>query len=250
MKFTNATWCQTIDDQINEMVVEFLSDCTTITPAASTVDDKPGLHLLDILHKNVSGTHRRRQGDSIEPVMPSATELHEAGVHFKVSNSCGFAGAVSFQEGVLSIPQIQFYDHIDRMLLNLMVLEKLHPCAGNGVMAFLILMDNLINTTKDVALLKSKGIIENGLGSDEAVANLMNSTLTNGSVMSPDSGLHDVLREVNAYRKKPWNSWRASLIHTYFSNPWVFISLVAATALLTATLMQTVYIVMPFYKKG
>jgi hypothetical protein len=68
--------------------------------------------------------------------------------------------------------------------------------------------------------------------------------------MSPDSGLHDVLREVNAYRKKPWNSWRASLIHTYFSNPWVCISLVAATALLTATLMQTVYIVMPFYKKG
>jgi hypothetical protein len=33
-------------------------------------------------------------------------------------------------------------------------------------------MDNLVDTAEDVALLKSKGIIKSGLGSDEAVVNL------------------------------------------------------------------------------
>uniref|UniRef100_J3N8V3 Uncharacterized protein n=1 Tax=Oryza brachyantha TaxID=4533 RepID=J3N8V3_ORYBR len=136
------------------------------------------------------------------------------------------------------------------MFLNLMAFERLHPGAGNDVNSFVWFMDELINTAKDVRLLKSKGIIEHGLGSDKAVADLINKTLTKGAVMDPDSSLHNVVKEVDAYCKKPWNSWRASLIHTYFSNPWVFISLVAATTLVFTALIQTVYAALSFKKKS
>nr|ABA94132.1 expressed protein [Oryza sativa Japonica Group] len=122
------------------------------------------------------------------------------------------------------------------------------PGRRNDVTEFVYLMDNLVDTAEDVALLKSKGIIKSGLGSDEAVVNLINMVLTRGAVMSRDSSLRDVLQDANAHRDRTWNKWRASLIHTYFSNPWVFISLVAAIILLVATLLQTAYTVVPFYQ--
>jgi hypothetical protein len=181
--------------------------------------------------------------------MPSAAELREAGIHFKVSTGEGFAGTVSFERGVLRVPKIFLYDDAERMFLNLMAFEQLRPGAGNEVTAFVSFMDDLINTAKDVRLLRAKEIIESGLGSDEAVANLINNTLTKGSVMDEDSSLNDVLVEVDVYCKKRRNRWRAILLHTYFSNPWVFISLVAATILLVATVIQTVYAILSFNNK-
>jgi len=38
-------------------------------------------------------------------------------------------------------------------------------------------------------------------------------------------------------------------MNNYLSNPWVFISFVAAVILLIATIMQTIYTVVPFYTK-
>jgi hypothetical protein len=180
--------------------------------------------------------------------MPCAAELNEAGIHFNLSDKNGFGGGVTFKGGVLNIPKIILYDNAERIFLNLMAFERLYPGAGNDVTAFVFFMDLLIDTAKDVALLRSKEIIKNGLGSDKAVADLINKTLTKGAVLSEDSSLRDVLSDVNAYYKKPLNKLRASFIHTYFSNPWVFISLVAAVILLIATLMQTVYTIVPFYK--
>nr|TKW01064.1 LOW QUALITY PROTEIN: hypothetical protein SEVIR_8G152700v2 [Setaria viridis] len=46
------------------------------------------------------------------------------------------------------------------------------------------------------------------------------------------------------------NKWCAIFMNNYLSNPWVFISLVAAVILLIATIVQTIYtIVVPFYTK-
>ncbi|EEE52233.1 hypothetical protein OsJ_34163 [Oryza sativa Japonica Group] len=219
-------------------------------PLCLVEDDNPlCLHPLHALQKGTSGARRHRRGLATNFVMPCAAELHEAGIHFKLSDRKGFVGGVSFEGGVLSIPRVLFWDNAERVFLNLMAFERLHPGAGNEVMAFVYFMDNLIDTAKDVALLRSKGIITSGLGSDEAVAKLINKILTKGAVMSPDSSIRDVLREINAHCKKPWNKWRATLMHTYFSNPWVFISLLAAIILLLATLMQTIYTVVPFYNK-
>lgn len=86
------------------------------------------------------------------------------------------------------------------------------------------------------------------MGSDKAVADLINKTLAKGAVLKEDSSIIDVLTDVNAYYKKPLNKLRASFIHTYFSNPWVFFSLIGAVILLVATVMQTVYTIVPFYK--
>jgi hypothetical protein len=113
------------------------------------------------------------------------------------------------------------------------------PCVRN----------NVIDSTKDVALLSSKGIIQNAIGSDKVVAKLFNS-ISKDMVLEPESALEIVHREVNAYCRKPWNMWRANLIHTYFQSPWAFLSLAATFFLLVMTIMQTVYTVMQYYQGG
>lgn len=129
---------------------------------------------------------------------------------------------------------------------DMMAFERLHVGAGNDVTAYVFFMNNIVDSAKDVALLSSKGIMQNAVGSDKAVAKLFNS-IAKDVVLEPESALDDVHRQVNAYCRQPWNKWRANLIHTYFRSPWAFLSLSAAVFLLM-TVMQTVYTVLLFYK--
>ncbi|CAN1842389.1 UPF0481 protein At3g47200 [Linum perenne] len=65
--------------------------------------------------------------------------------------------------------------------------------------------------------------------------------------LDPESSLELVHKRVNAYCNKPWNEWRANLIHTYFRNPWAILSLVAAIFLFALTIAQTIYTIYPYY---
>uniref|UniRef100_A0A0D9XV50 Uncharacterized protein n=1 Tax=Leersia perrieri TaxID=77586 RepID=A0A0D9XV50_9ORYZ len=246
-KLLHIAGCDKDDQHINKRVLDVLLSCAVTVQ--SPVDDHLGLHPLDVLHKSVRGARPQHSKPLTEvPHMPSAAEIRESGIHFKKSEATGFEGAVKFEGGILSVPPMLFKDEAERMFLNLMAFERLHPTAGNDVTTFVYFMDHLVKTASDVRLLRSKEIIDYRLGSDEAVANLINNTLSKGVVICKDSNLNDVIREVSAYCKNPWNGWWANLIHTHFSSPWVFISLVAATLLLTAAVMQTIYTAMAFYK--
>jgi hypothetical protein len=145
------------------------------------------------------------------------------------------------------MPTVPVDDSTEYMFLNMMAFERLHVGAGNDVTAYVFFMDNIIDSAKDVALLSSKGIIQNAVGSDKAVAKLFNS-ISRDVVLEQDSALDAVQRQVNGYFRQPWNMWRANLIHTYFRSPWAFLSLAAAVFLLVMTIMQTVYTVMPYYR--
>ncbi|RCV38444.1 hypothetical protein SETIT_8G142900v2 [Setaria italica] len=231
-------------EDINELVLRFL-DCPLDEGTG-----KLGLHPLELYHKcfrdlqpNVS-----RLGSKREDTVPSAAELSEAGIHFEMSATKRVSD-IDFENGVLRMPLVGVYDETEKNYLNMMAFELLHRYAGNDVTDYIIFMDNIINSERDVKLLRSKGLIKSGLGSDMEVARLFN-TLSKGAVMSPFCKLLDVQKKMNDHCRKRWNKWRASFEHTYLSNPWVFISLVAAAVLLVATLMQTIYSVMPFYTKN
>uniref|UniRef100_A0A0E0F6C2 Uncharacterized protein n=1 Tax=Oryza meridionalis TaxID=40149 RepID=A0A0E0F6C2_9ORYZ len=128
--------------------------------------------------RSICGTcHQNSEGRSNGVFMiPCAAELQEAGIRFKVAADAGggFAGAITFRGGVLTIPLLHVMDYTESMFLNLMAFERMHPGAGNDAMAAVIFTDNLIDTAEDVALLKSRGIISNLFGIDEAVAALFN----------------------------------------------------------------------------
>lgn len=228
---------------INKMVLHFLG-CPL-----NEGTDKLGLHPLELFHNCFRYLQPvlSELDESEEDTVPSAVELSEAGIHFKKSNSESVCD-IHFENGVLRMPLVRVDDETEKTYLNLMAFERLYMHACNDVTDYLIFMDNIINSDKDVALLRSKGLIKSGLGSDKEVAQLFNS-LSKGAVMSPFCKLLDVQQKMNDHCRKPYNKWRASFEHTYLSNPWVFISLVAAVVLLVATLMQTIYAVVQFYAK-
>ena len=59
----------------------------------------------------------------------------------------------------------------------------------------------------------------------------------------------ELFKKVNKHCSRKHNQWMANLRHHYFNTPWALISFFAAVALLTLTLIQTVYTVLSYYKK-
>ncbi|KAL6842923.1 hypothetical protein ACP4OV_027236 [Aristida adscensionis] len=207
------------------------------------------LHPLGIFHKSYCGRPHLKGiiVDQDEPGMPSAFELSEAGIHFqKISDPHD----VGFSNGVLRMPQLLFHDSTEVELLNLMAFEWLHTDDKqySWVSSYVSFLYKMIKSERDVALLRSKGIFVNMIGSDKKVVKLFNilTKLARGN----DRMLAYVQRGVNQHCSKRRNKWRASFMNKYLSNPWVFISLLAATILLVATVGQTVYTVLQFYTKS
>ncbi|WVZ90198.1 hypothetical protein U9M48_036524 [Paspalum notatum var. saurae] len=238
-------------DLINRLVLLFVSPTTAWWPATGV---GLALHPLDILRRSLlygppppPPTPPSPRAPLPEPddIIRSAEELYEAGVRFKRSATSSLLD-IRFHRGTLSLPPIAVDDTTEYMLLNLMALERLHAGAGNDVTAYVFFMDNMVDSARDVALLTSRRIVYNTVGSDKAVAKLF-SGLSRDVVLEPHSALDDVHREVNAYCRKRRNRWRANLVHTYFRSPWSFLSLAAAVFLLAMTVMQTVYTVLPYY---
>ncbi|KAK1270324.1 hypothetical protein QJS04_geneDACA024901 [Acorus gramineus] len=216
------------------------------------------LHVLDTFRKSILMIHEPKHGtappsednssdqkNNKNDVVRSAMELNEAGVHFKASHSRSLKD-VSFHHGVLGLPPIVVDDTTESMLLNLMAFERLHVGVGNQVTSYVFFMDNIIDSSKDVALLTSKEIIQNMLGSDKAVAELFNQ-MSKDITLDEKDPLDVVQRKVNKYCKKKCNKWRANLIHTYFRNPWAILSLLAAIFLLALTVTQSVYTILQYY---
>nr|CAB3465883.1 unnamed protein product [Digitaria exilis] len=232
------------EELINRMVLMFLSP--TAWPPTTGVG--LALHPLDILRRSLLyGPRPPPPGPTSSPddIIRSAEELYEAGVRFRRSATSSLLD-IRFRRGTLYLPAIAVDDTTEYMLLNLMAFERLHAGAGNDVTAYVFFMDNMVGSARDVALLARRRVVHNTVGSDKAVARLL-SGLSRDVVLEPNSPLDGVHREVNAYCRKPWNRWRANLVHTYFRSPWSFLSLAAAVFLLVMTVLQTVYTVMPYY---
>lgn len=236
------------DWEMNNKVLHCLWRTDQDGIALHAVGSDLGRHPLDLYHKSFCGVPEHQPGPQMtKPVMPSALELYEAGIRFRATELDVLPG-IDFQRGVLTIPTYTVDNFSERVLLNLMAFERLHARTQDNITAYVIFMDNIIDTAKDVALLRKKNILVNGLGSDEEMAELFNNRLSKGAAMSLSSTLNHVHLQVDAHCKKRWNRWRANLKHTYFNNPWAFISFIAALILLLATLLQTSYSVVAYHR--
>lgn len=247
----NSTFVQD-EESVNELIHNFCH------PGASASSLGKCLHVLDLYRKSLlqgdPNKKKRRSrvkgglhGDDND-IIRSATEINEAGIQFQKSKIKSLK-EISFHRGVLELPVIVVDDTTEATLLNLMAFERFHVGASNEVTSYVFFMDSIIDNERDVALLNSTGIIQNAIGSDKAVAKLFNS-LSTDIALEPNSNLAVLQMHVNAYCKKPWNAWRANLIHTYFRNPWALLSVIAAFILFALTGANTVYSILPYYNSN
>ncbi|KAF5179526.1 hypothetical protein FRX31_030888 [Thalictrum thalictroides] len=206
-------------------------------------------------------------------IIPSATELHEAGIKFQSKEEPKRnLLVVEFIKGVLYIPPLVVDDRTESLFRNLVALEQqshsscfindqrensVNRAIGNGnqrnggttpVTDYVTLMDCLINTSADVALLRDHGIIHNWLGDNEEVAQLFNKLRSGITAGSTEFYFYDLFLKVNEFYKTPWHAWKAKLKRDYFNTPWASLSFVAAVFLLICTFVQALFSILQVVK--
>ncbi|KAK3417053.1 hypothetical protein EUGRSUZ_H02805 [Eucalyptus grandis] len=111
---------------------------------------------------------------------------------------------IIFKNGKLEIPVLSVRDHTESQFQNLIMYEQHRQ--GRGIKYFtdyVTFMDCLINSSKDVEVLRHEGIIKNYLGNDEVVAHVINKT---GDYLTLSNFFYsEIFKNVNAYYNKRWN---------------------------------------------
>ncbi|KAB8726144.1 hypothetical protein FH972_026417 [Carpinus fangiana] len=204
-------------------------------------------HLLALAHKYVAPPYEQiDRGENVVEwnSIPSATKLQEAGVKLRKLEGVNLFD-IKFNNGVMEIPPLNIEDRSESLFRNLIAYEEYSRSNHhNYVTDYVSVMDYLINSPKDVELLRQRGIIENWLGDDEAVSTMFNKL---GDCVGVSNLCYaQIFRDVNKHCRRRQNVWVAKLRHNYFNSPWALISVLAAAFLLMLALTQTIFSVLSY----
>ncbi|KAF1002976.1 UPF0481 protein At3g47200-like [Apium graveolens] len=234
-----------------------------ITNRLETIDFRSALHLVDYLLRlhlppdaelpdETEEQPKAEHGRSLNVISDytrtrSTSELQEAGVRFIPLPSGGlFEVLFNKLTGELRIPQLTVNGTTETFFRNVIALEQ---ClySTKHITSYVIFMDSLINTSKDVDLLVKHKIIDNLLGEEQLVADLFNNLHKEAVEDQREFYFADTCKDLNEYSKDWFHQWRSSwfkwklmLRNNYFSNPWSVISFIAATIVVVLTIVQTV----------
>ncbi|RHN49986.1 hypothetical protein MtrunA17_Chr6g0452571 [Medicago truncatula] len=198
--------------------------------------------LIRIFHLKhpIESRPSREQIDEQIIHLPSATELLEAGVRFKVNTKSECLHDLRFSGGVLEIPQLTVQDGTEILFRNMVALEQCHYPYQSYIIDYHFILDYLINTSTDVDILVRSNILQNWLGDSDSVAILFNGlgeNITNSNISSHFSIL---CKELNAYCRNPWHRLKAALRRDYCNTPWHTAASIAGIFLLVLTIIQRV----------
>ncbi|KAJ9128819.1 hypothetical protein P3X46_034445 [Hevea brasiliensis] len=206
--------------------------------------------LLGLLHDHRKPSPERMDAylegrENIKRFTRCATELQESGIKFESLEGCNLFD-IKFEKGIIKIPKIKIEDRTECVLRNLIAYEQLTSSRSPYFTDYMVFIDSLIDSAKDVEILCCQGIIENWKGDDDTIAILLNKI---GEQVFCDRALYaDIQKNVDKHCKRQWNQWMAKLRHDYFNGPWALISVSAAAILFLLTGTQTVYSVLSYYK--
>ncbi|CAI0549930.1 unnamed protein product [Linum tenue] len=128
---------------------------------------------------------------------------------------------------------------------NFIAFEQCFQESSQYITSYVLLMDRLIDTAKDVEVLERRRIVANDLGGRDDVAAMFNNICK--QIVLRDFYFAGLCEQVNEYYHRRWNRYKASLKRDYCTNPWTIISLLGAFILISLTAVQTVYSVLGYY---
>jgi len=197
------------------------------------------IRIFHLQHPIESRPSRNRIDEQIIH-LPSATELLEAGVKFKVNTKSKCLLDLRFSGGVLEIPSLIVEDRTETLFRNMVALELCHYPKESYIIDYVAILDYLINTGTDVDILVQNKILHNWLGDSHSVANLFNGLCINVVHYNISSQFSVLCKELNAFCRNPWNKLKATLRRDYCNTPWKTAASIAGVLLLVLTIIQTV----------
>ncbi|XP_052208573.1 UPF0481 protein At3g47200-like [Diospyros lotus] len=208
-------------------------------------------HLLALVHASWGDQFspaRKVSGETWDFVN-SATELNEAGVEFKREET-GNLFNIRFINGVLQIPRLCIGDYTEFPLRNLLAYEQYHLQGHQRkyVSDYIAFMNCLVNSPRDVQLLRHSKIIDSWVADDAAVYALLKDVYRFVLIAPKDFSYSQVCVKLNGHCRRRQNVWMANLMRNYFNSPWAFVSFIAACVLLLLTFIQTLFSVLSYTK--
>ncbi|KAF8747271.1 hypothetical protein HU200_013261 [Digitaria exilis] len=179
-----------------------------------------------------------------EIMIPSVSTLARWGVRF-VPAPEGIAGiAFDAAAATLSLPIITLDANTEVVLRNLVAYEAVAVRGALVLARYTELMNGIIDTAKDVKILRQSGVVVNRLKSDKEAADMWNG-MCRATRLSKVPRLDAAIREVNAHRSRRAAARAQKLLKKYVFRSWRILTLLAAVVLLLMTAMQTFCSVYP-----
>ncbi|KAG2669238.1 hypothetical protein I3760_14G025400 [Carya illinoinensis] len=212
------------------------------------INDEEVKHFTDLL-RNFFVPSKLKSEEDGDDLLYSATKLDEAGVQFDPDKD-KYMTEIQFDKGkclehypllncswllsclpclecldcfkstqpLLKLHALTVDDMTEYVFRNLMALEQCHYPEQAYICNYILLLDCLINTEKDVDLLIDKKVIVNQLGSSEDVVKLVNKLGL--QIVEVNSCYYELSQELNEHYKNSWNRNMATLKTVYFRDIW------------------------------
>ncbi|XP_011003945.1 PREDICTED: UPF0481 protein At3g47200-like [Populus euphratica] len=221
-----------------QLALPFFRNIFPSNPPSKVPSNQGPKHLLDLLRNwLVLSSGEEKDGQIGWELIPSVTNLVDAGINLEVGESRSILD-IKFENGVLEIPKLLVQETTEVIIRNLISYEQCSPKCTDRITSYAVLLDNLINTTKDMDTFTSSGIIDNWLNPDEATQFF--NKLYQDAYLKKYYYL-ELCQDVNKYYRRRFPRWHALLMRNYFGTPWAIVSLFAAATLLILTIVQTIF---------
>lgn len=184
-----------------------------------------------------------------------AMHYYETGIEFKRKefdeNNPHSLLDISFSDGVLEIPYLPIDQNTGSLFRNFVALEQTDPQFGNDFTAYVSFISQLISVASDVALLSKRGIIVHEMRSDEDASALLSKLGKSVDFDLPGTHyLNQVCWLMEEHYQSRVNRWLAWLWHNHLNNPWLVVAVLAGTAVLLCTILQSLFALLAYVNQG
>ncbi|KAG8634921.1 UPF0481 protein At3g47200 isoform X2 [Manihot esculenta] len=223
---------------LTQLALKFFHNIFSFTPPPIVQPFHEQKHILDLLRNWLVLSSGKAEDRTLgwQPI-PSATNLVDAGIKFRKGEAKSILD-IKFTGGVLEIPSLLIQETTEVIIRNLISYEQCCPKLSTRITSYAILLDNLINTARDMDILTDNGIIDNWLNPEDATQFF--NKLYHDAYVKQYYYL-DLCEKVNEYCHRRWPRWRAMFMRNYFGTPWAIASQIVAATFLILTVLQTLF---------
>ncbi|XP_017420464.1 uncharacterized protein LOC108330491 [Vigna angularis] len=173
------------------------------------------------------------------PHIPSATKLSGAGIGLGSNESKCFLN-LSFSKKVLKIPKFRVDDGTELLFRNMVALEQFHYPKEAYITEYALVLQDLVNTGKDVDILVRAGIMKNLLGDSDSAAERTKRLCRNIVLKDFSSDYVTLWQDLDASYKSRRLKLKSTLRRDYCKSPWQTAATVAAIVVLILSFVQTI----------
>ncbi|PWZ06129.1 putative UPF0481 protein [Zea mays] len=174
----------------------------------------------------------------IEEIMiPSVSELANIGVQF--CPTAGDLSTIAFDARTVTfhLPAVTLDSNTEVVLRNLVAYEAAAASGPLVLARYTELMNGIIDTDEDVALLRRRGVVLNRMKSDGEVAKLWNG-MSRSVRLTKVAFVDRAVEEVNRYYNSRWRVKTKRFMRKYVFSSWQLLTFLAAIVMLLLTTLQ------------